>query len=176
MSLKLKPFRTVLKDKDHGWGPFFWLLYFGFFSFTRVRPRQPQAMASRWSGCRDLHRSFIGIFLLEKPRATVHIGGMILLGVVFLLQCGCFTFFIFAGAFVPFMVETQAVAITCLGAIVAVAGVEGWRLHVNGWTLFYAAAFPVIVGGSNVFFAERNRMNRKLRQGQRRNRAPGQGR
>jgi two-component system sensor histidine kinase DesK len=36
-------------------------------------------------------------------------------------------------------------------------------LHVSGWTLFYSALFPVIIGAGNTFFAERNRMNRKLR-------------
>jgi two-component system sensor histidine kinase DesK len=46
--------------------------------------------------------------------------------------------------------------------IVAIAGIECFLLHLAGWTLFYAAVFPLIVGGSNIFFAERNRMNRRL--------------
>ena len=33
----------------------------------------------------------------------------------------------------------------------------------RGWQLFYAALFPMIIGAGNTFFAERNRMNRKLR-------------
>ena len=81
---------------------------------------------------------------------------------------GASTFFIFAGAFVPFVVETQVVALASLGGIVAVAAVESLLLYVtgwpvNGWNVFFAAVFPLVVGGSNVFFAERNRMNRKLR-------------
>jgi two-component system, NarL family, sensor histidine kinase DesK len=165
MSLKLKPFKAVYRDKDHGWGPFFWLLYFGFFF---VQPVLDHVSRKQWLldglGGLVFVALYLGIFLLEKPRAVVHIGGMVLLGVVFLpFNPGASTFFIFAGAFVPFMVETQAVAIGCLGAVVTVAGIEAWLLHVGSWTMFYAAVFPLIVGGSNVFFAERNRMNRRLR-------------
>ena len=36
-------------------------------------------------------------------------------------------------------------------------------MHINNWSLFYSALFPVIIGAGNTFFAERNRMNRKLR-------------
>ena len=36
-------------------------------------------------------------------------------------------------------------------------------LHINNWTLFYSAIFPMIIGAGNTFFAERNRMNHKLR-------------
>jgi len=35
--------------------------------------------------------------------------------------------------------------------------------HVDGWVLFYAALFPIVIGAGNTFFAERNRMNRQLR-------------
>ena len=44
-----------------------------------------------------------------------------------------------------------------------VGAIEGLLLHLKGWTLFYAAVFPVIIGAGNTVFAERNRMNRKLR-------------
>jgi two-component system, NarL family, sensor histidine kinase DesK len=48
--------------------------------------------------------------------------------------------------------------------VVAMVGaIEGLLLHLNGWTLFYAAVFPMIIGAGNTVFAERNRMNRKLR-------------
>src|SRR6202041_3015439 len=31
------------------------------------------------------------------------------------------------------------------------------------WDRFYSAVFPLVVGGGNTFFADRNRMNRRLR-------------
>jgi two-component system sensor histidine kinase DesK len=64
---------------------------------------------------------------------------------------------------IPFMVDTQARAIAGLGAISAVAAIEGLFLHLNVWELFWAAVFPVFIGAGNVFFAERNRMNCQLR-------------
>ncbi len=105
-----------------------------------------------------------GIFLLEWPRPLVHVGGMLLLGVLFFpYNAGGCTFFIFAAAMVPFMVSTQARAIAGLGVIAAVAAIEGFLLHVSGWAMFWAAVFPMFIGAGNIFFAERNRMNCRLR-------------
>ncbi|MBZ5678703.1 MAG: sensor histidine kinase [Acidobacteriia bacterium] len=168
--MKLRSLKSVFKDKEHGWGPLFWVLYLGFFF---VQPAVDGVSAWKWFldglGALVFLALYLGLFWLEKPRAVVHIGGMVLLGVLFFpYNGGASTFFIFAGAFVPFVVETQVVALASLGGIVAVAAVESLLLYVtgwpvNGWNVFFAAVFPLVVGGSNVFFAERNRMNRKLR-------------
>jgi two-component system sensor histidine kinase DesK len=64
---------------------------------------------------------------------------------------------------VPFLVDTQGRAIAGLAAIAAIAATEGFLLHMGRGELFWAAVFPVFIGAGNVFFAERNRMNRKLR-------------
>jgi two-component system sensor histidine kinase DesK len=105
-----------------------------------------------------------GIFLLERPRPFVHVGGMVLLGVTFLpFNPGGCTFFIFAAAMIPFLVDTQGRAIAGLGIIASIAAIEGFLLRASGWEMFWAAVFPVFIGAGNVFFAERNRMNRKLR-------------
>ena len=165
MALAFKSFKQIFRDKEHGWGPFFWVLYLGFFF---VQPVVDHVSPKIW--LLDILAALVfivfyfGIFLLEKPRAVVHIGGMTLLGMLTIpFNGGGSTFFIFAGAFVPFVVETQTAAIGCLGTIVGIAAVETYLLHLSGWVIFYAAVFPIVVGGSNIFFAERNRMNRKLR-------------
>jgi two-component system sensor histidine kinase DesK len=102
--------------------------------------------------------------LLERPRALVHFGGILLLGVLFLpYNGGACTFFIFAAALVPFLVDTQRRALLALGVVAGIGAVEGFALHVSGWELFYASIFPLLIGGGNIFFAERNRMNCKLR-------------
>jgi two-component system sensor histidine kinase DesK len=165
MALGLKSFKQVFRDKEHGWGPFFWVLYLGFFF---IEPVVDHVSAKLWAldilAALVFIALYFGIFLLEEPQAIVHIGGMTLLGMLMIpFNGGASTFFIFAGAFVPFVVETQTAAIGCLAAIVSVAAVETYLLHVSGWVMFYAAVFPIVVGGSNIFFAERNRMNRKLR-------------
>jgi len=164
-SLKLRPFRSVIHDRDHGWGPLLWVLYLGFFF---VQPIVEHVGPRQWFfdvlGALVFLILYWGIFLLERPRPLVHVGGILLLGVVFLpYNAGGCTFFIFAAAMVPFMVVTQARAIAGLGVIAAVAAIEGFLLHVSGPVLFWAAVFPMFIGAGNLFFAERNRMNRQLR-------------
>ena len=165
MALVFRPLGSVLKDRDHGWGPLIWLAYSGFFF---VEPVLDHVSRRQWFFDGLSYAAFfvlyIGFFWLQKPRAIVHIGGMALLGALLVpFNGGASTFFIFAAAFLPFAVNTQRAAVAGMLAIVAFAAIEGFLLHLSLWTIFYAAVFPLIVGGSNIFFAERNRMNRKLR-------------
>src|SRR2546421_6739701 len=162
---KLRPFRSVFKDRDHGWGPLLWVLYLGFFF---VQPIVDHVSLKQWLfdglGGAIFLVLYWGLFLLGKPRGLVHIGGMVLLGVLFLpFNAGACTFFIFAAAMVPFSVETQARAIACLFTIAGIGGIAAFHRYGAGWALFYSGIFPLLIGGSNVFFAERNRMNRRLR-------------
>ena len=163
--LELKPFDSIFHDREHGWGPLIWLAYSGFYF---VQPVLDHASRSQWLLDLLAYAIFLvlyfGLFLLKRPIAIVHIGGMTLLGVVFIpYNGGASSFFIFAAAFVPFVVTTQGKAVASMFAIVAVAALEGWWVHIPFVTLFWATVFPLIVGGGNIFFAERNRMNRKLR-------------
>jgi two-component system sensor histidine kinase DesK len=162
---KLKPWRTILKDKDHGWSPLLWVVYLGFFF---VDPVVSHASARIWvldiAGAIVFLFLYFGLFAVECPRTAVHIGGMLLLGMLFLpINAGACTFFIYAAAMLPFCVKTQSAAVLGLVSVGIIGAVEGLLLHINGWTLFYAAVFPMIIGAGNTFFAERNRMNRKLR-------------
>jgi two-component system sensor histidine kinase DesK len=166
-SLKLRPLRSVFKDRDHGWGPLLWVLYLGFFFVT---PAVDHVDLKHWLwdglGAAIFLVFYFGIFLLERPRALVHVGGMVVLGAVFLpFNAGACTFFIFAASMVPFLVPTQRKALVGLGIVAGIGAAETLLLHKNGWQweLFWAAVFPVLIGAGNVFFAERNRINRKLR-------------
>jgi two-component system sensor histidine kinase DesK len=164
-SWKLKPWRTIFKDRDHGWSPLLWVIYLGFFF---VDPVLSHATLKIW--LLDLAGAFIfillyfGLFAIERPNVRLHIGGMIALGLLFQpINHGACTFFIFAAAMLPFCVKTKTAAIIGLATIGIIGGTEGLLLHIDGWTLFYTSLFPVIIGAGNTFFAERNRMNRKLR-------------
>jgi two-component system sensor histidine kinase DesK len=162
---KLKPWRTVLKDKDHGWSPLLWVVYLGFFF---VDPVLSHAVLKIWlldlAGAAVFLVLYFGLFFIECPRALLHIAGMVLLGVLFQpINQGACTFFIFAAAMVPFCVETQLAAVIGLITIGSVGAIGALRLHIGGWGLFYSALFPVIIGAGNTFFAERNRMNHRLR-------------
>jgi two-component system, NarL family, sensor histidine kinase DesK len=162
---KLKPWRTVLRDKDHGWSPLLWVLYLGFFF---IDPILSHASAKLWLldglGTVVFLVLYLGLFWLENPLSLAHIGGIMLLGMLFQpINAGACTFFIFAAAMLPFCVETQKIAVIGLFAIGSIGAIEGLLLHINGWTLFYSALFPMIIGAGNTFFAERNRMNQRLR-------------
>jgi hypothetical protein len=125
--MKLRPLRAVLHDRDHGWGPLLWVLYLGFFF---VQPVADHVSARQWAldgvGAAIFLVLYWGIFLLERPRPLVHVGGMILLGILYLpFNAGGCTFFIFAAAMVPFLVDTQRKAIAGLGIVAAIAATEG---------------------------------------------------
>lgn len=168
--LKLRPWRSVFRDRDHGWGPLLWVLYLGFFF---VQPVADHVDLRHWlldgMGAAVFLVLYFGIFLLENPRVLFHVGGMALLGILFLpFNPGGCTFFIYAASMVPFLVKTQRQAWVGLGIVSSTAVIEGLVLRAIGrdfpsWEFFWAAAFPVFVGAGNIFFAERNRMNRKLR-------------
>ncbi len=163
--LKLKPWNVILKDKDHGWSPLLWVVYLGFFFMD---PVMSHAGLRIW--LLDLLAAvvflllYFGLFALEYPRAIVHVGGMVALGLLLQpINSGSCTFFIYAAAMLPFCVETQTAAVLGLGAIGVIGAIGPILRHDNGWVLFYSSLFPVIIGAGNTFFAERNRMNRKLR-------------
>ncbi|HEX6820780.1 MAG TPA: sensor histidine kinase [Candidatus Sulfotelmatobacter sp.] len=162
---KLKSWQTIIKDKDHGWTPLLWVVYLGFFF---IDPVMSHAGLRIWlldlAGATLFLFLYFGLFALQSPRAAIHIGGMVVLGMLFLpINGGACTFFIFASAMLPFSVKTQTAAFLGLAIVAIVGAIEGLLLHLNGWTLFYAAVFPMIIGAGNTVFAERNRMNRKLR-------------
>jgi len=164
MALALKPFKSVIRNREHGWGPFIWFIYSGFFF---IQPVLDHAHLREWLfdilGFLVFCFLYFGLFWLERPKPALHIGGMLLLGMLFIPHnggaCG---FFIYAAAFVPFYVQKQTTAIVGVIAIAAIGGIEGKLVHLDPWALVWTTGFPLTIGGSNVFFAERNRMNRKL--------------
>jgi two-component system sensor histidine kinase DesK len=162
---KLKAWNMILKDKDHGWSPLLWVLYLGFFF---VDPVLNHVSPWRWiidiAGALVFLLFYFGIFALENPNWLIHIGGMTLLGILFMpINSGACTFFIFACAMLPFCVDTKTTAAIGLVTIGAIGLAEGIALHKDNYVLFYSAFFPIIIGAGNTFFAERNRMNRQLR-------------
>jgi two-component system, NarL family, sensor histidine kinase DesK len=162
---KLRPIREVLRDKDHGWSPLLWVIYLGFFF---IDPVMQHASTKIWAidvaGALVFLLLYFGLFALERPRSLFHIVGMVLLGIGFMpINTGACTFFIFAASMLPFCIGTQMRAVAGLGIIGAIGAIEAYFLYRNGWVLFYSGLFPIFIGAGNTFFAERNRMNRKLR-------------
>ena len=153
------------RDKAHGWAPFIWLAYLSFFF---IQPILDHAGWKMWSLTALATAIFLvlyfGLFWLQKPRSLLHIAGMVILGLVFApINGGASTFFVFAAAFVPFCVQTERAGVALIAGIVALAGIETQVFHLSGWFFFYAGGLASAVGGSNIYFAQRNRALAKLR-------------
>jgi two-component system sensor histidine kinase DesK len=153
------------RDKMRGWVPYIWLAYLVFFY---IDPVLGHAGWMKWSVTIVSTLLFLALYLslfwLDRTRPLWHIAGMVILGLVVApINQGAATFFIFAAAFIPFCVPTERAAIASMAGIVALAAIEKQIFHLSGWFLFYAGGMSLAVGGSNIYFAQRNRALAKLR-------------
>ena len=157
--------RLLPKNVRHGWAPYVWLAYFVFFFlhpiFDKVGWKEWLATAL---GAVVFLALYFNTFWTRQPRGLPNIVGMVVLGIGFApSNSGASTFFIYAAALVPFVVETELAAVRILAAILAVVALEWWWLHLSGWFLFYGGGFSVVIGASNIFFAQRDRAHAKLK-------------
>jgi two-component system sensor histidine kinase DesK len=162
---KLKSWKTVVNNAEHGWSPLFWVIYLGFFF---IHPIAAHVSLRIWLldllGAAVFLVLYFGLFFLECPRALLHVAGMVLLGVLFQpINTGACTFFIFAASMLPFCVKTQTATAIGLGSIASIAAIQGLIIHLDTWTLFFSTLFPIFIGTGNTFFADRARMNQRLR-------------
>ena len=153
-----------------------WLAYTGFLFI------QPVLEPSRilWLGTLAATLVFLGIFFTlfyaafrKGPARFWLIGATFTLGaVVFPWNCGASTFFIYAAAFLPFLVESTRRVVFFLALECAAVLVEGavftWyapsKAFYVGWPNTIIAIFLLIViGGGNIYFAEQRRADCKLR-------------
>jgi two-component system sensor histidine kinase DesK len=153
------------REKANGWAPFIWLAYLCFFF---IQPVLDHSGLNIWlltiAATIIFLFLYFGLFWLERPRALWLIAGMVTLGLICApYNGGASTFFIFACAFVPFCVQTERKAVALMAGIVVLAAIETQVFHLSGWFLFYAGGLSVVVGGSNIYFAQRNRALAKLR-------------
>src|SRR5215510_9303086 len=91
-------------------------VYLGFFF---VDPVLNHVSSRRWTfdiaGAIVFLLLYFGLFALQNPSVFVHIGGILLLGVIFMpWNSGACTFFIFAAAMVPFCVDSKKAAVAGL--------------------------------------------------------------
>ena len=153
-----------------------WLAYTGFLFI------QPLVEPSRnlWLGTIACLIVFVVIFrnhfyATDKPQNTRiwMIVATFALGLaVFPWNGGGSTFFIYAAAFLPFIVESsrrvvtliliESVAILAEGALFTLAKPEG-PFHIGWPNTFFAIFLVVVIGGGNIYFAEQRRADCKLR-------------
>lgn len=157
--------RLLPKSREHGWAPYTWLLYL---CFLYLNPILNHVGWKSWLatgvGTVAFLPLYFSFFWIRRPWSLLNVSAMLLLGVgVAPFNEGAATFFVFAAAFVPFAVEAESTALKLLATVLGVAALEWWLLHFSGWFLFYAGGLSMAVGASNIFFAQRNRANERLR-------------
>src|SRR5579864_4414160 len=151
--------------REPRWVPYIWLAYLIFFlwePFTSHYTVQQWA----WTGVGLVLFLFLyfTFFRSYKPWSLLCIAGIGLLGVVYApFNSGAANFFIYSASMVPFAVETELSAALVIVAVVAVAGLEGWLLHLSHGFTFPATFLSTFIGAGNIFFAQRTRHIEKLR-------------
>jgi len=153
-----------------------WLAYTGFIFV------QPIMAPSRtlWLGTIACLIVFLSIFWRlfyvagqALPTRSWMIGATFVLGLaVFPWNRGASTFFIYAAAFLPFIIESsrrvvtlillESAAILAEGAFFTLATPHG-PFHVGWPNTFFAIFLVVVIGGGNIYYAEQRRADCKLR-------------
>jgi two-component system, NarL family, sensor histidine kinase DesK len=155
--------RLLPKNSEYTWA-LYSVLYFGFFFMD---PVLNHASARVWFFTLLATAVFLllyfGLFWVSRRQGLLHLAAMVLLGVAFAkYNGGANTFFIFAMACGPFIVDTEADGVKILLAVEIAAGLTWWAFHLNGWFLLFANGLGLVIGASNLHFAERTRTNKKL--------------
>ncbi|HXR17462.1 MAG TPA: sensor histidine kinase [Terriglobales bacterium] len=157
----------VATKSEHGWPFYMPLAYFVFFF---LQPILDHAGWKEWLltglGTISFLVLYLGVLWLERRRhwQLFGLGLMVLVGTLYApSNFGSTCFFIFAAALLPYVVETELGVIKLLAVILAVVGLDWWAMHLSGWFLFYGGGLSVVVGGTNIYFAQRTRMYHKLK-------------
>jgi len=152
-------------NREKRWIPLIWLPYFAFFL---LQPAVDHASARLWAldglGGAVFLVLFFAMFWGKQRWARYYWAGIVLLGVLFApINGGAATFFIYGAAFAPFLAQTEMGGVWAILGVVATASLETWLLHLNLWFLVYSGGLAAFIGAGNIFFAQRNRQNQKLR-------------
>ncbi|MGA9587966.1 MAG: sensor histidine kinase [Terracidiphilus sp.] len=153
-----------------------WLAYTG---FLLIQPLL-EPSCNLWVGTIACLVVFFGIFWRffytagpSTPRRLWMVGATFILGLaVFPWNRGASTFFIYAAAFLPFIIESSrkviafilldCVAILAEGAFFTLVKHDG-PFYVGWPNTFIAIFLVIIIGGGNIYFAEQRRADCKLR-------------
>jgi two-component system, NarL family, sensor histidine kinase DesK len=164
---------TISNKHQRNWA-WIWLAYSGFLFIDPILEPSPR----RWLCTLAAFTIFLGIFTAyvrstDISRSTRYclIAATFLLGLVtFPWNAGASTFFVYAAAFLPFVIKSpRRVLVLFVLESAAILG-EGYLFNTHGnvfyigWPNVFIAIFLVfLIGGGNILFAEQKRADNKLR-------------
>src|SRR5215469_5950524 len=154
-------------------GDLFWLAYMVFYFLDPLFRRS----LVYWLECLGFAAIFValyvGLFQLRRFEFRMAcIVGMYLLGALtYPINSGAITFFIYCAALLPFVIQSIRAVLICFVVEALLVMSEGWLLyrgpqHLSLWSPVSALFFIAVVGRSNIFFAQKQRADCKLRMAQ----------
>lgn len=157
--------RLLPDNRDHGWAPYVYLVYWGFFFED---PIMSHAGWQKWlaTGVGTVIFLFLyfAFYRVTRPWNYIDLATMATVGLIYApFHYGAACFFIFTAALIPFAVTSEAGAFKLLGVVAGVVSLEYWLLHLPFWYWFWSCPFAMFIGGGNIYFAQRNRANECLR-------------
>ncbi|MGO9125866.1 MAG: sensor histidine kinase [Terriglobales bacterium] len=156
----------LVTKPEHGWPFYMPLAYFGFFY---LQPIFEHTSRKQWLltvlGTVIFLALYLGVLWTDRrPRQLAGLAALVIVGTLYApFNNGACCFFIFAAALSPYVVDSELGVLGLIGVIGAVVGLETWLLHLSGWFAFYAAGLSVVVGATNIYFAQRTRMYYRLK-------------
>jgi two-component system, NarL family, sensor histidine kinase DesK len=152
-------------NKQHGWVPYVWLVFLVFFV---LQPFYHRGGGKEWAvtafGTVVFLALYFGVYRAKKRWSLLCLAGIVSLGVAYApSNHGAMVFFIYSAALLPFVTHSSKLAFQLLAVLLALVGLETLLLHLSSdfWVTCFAVAIPV--GTGNIYFAQRNRDNQKLR-------------
>ena len=159
-----------VSPKKIGWEPYIYLVYLG---FLLLQPSfDPEFGPLEWTLTFALVAIFLPVYLTNFTRrgrgALVGIGAIALLGFAGMFaNTGSSSFFIYAAAGAPFVAATPRGAVlliaAVLGLVAAAFALSPLAFPERWWAFLPALLFAPIIGGVNIFAAERERADAALR-------------
>jgi two-component system sensor histidine kinase DesK len=161
-----KPYRStenpdVGNQKNSG---YIWLLYSVFFFIDPIMSHSRRL----WIETGIIYSIFLAIYVSYMRARTTRlrhllIGSIYLLGLIsFPINGGAPSFFIYAAAFLPFVVVPTAVFISVLILMVLGLSIEAYLLHINLIAMLLTGCVMTVVAITNAIIAKQKRADFKL--------------
>jgi len=161
--------RLVPNNRDHGWVPYVWLVFLGFFILPGFF--DPHVTARDWVITGLITVVFLGLyfglFWTRPPWNYVLLAGIATLGLgLGHTNPGACVFIIYTASFIPWVLPKPKWAFLSITGLLIALGVDAVVFHAPASFWITSVIVSIGVGLSNTYFAEKNRANIKLRMAQ----------
>ena len=152
----------LLPDSPLGWTPYGWLIYLSLFILYALRSRSAAGWVIEGGTLIVFLVLYFRAFWVRGRQLLLFAFGMVALGVLTSPRNpGASAFFIYGASFLGDAAR-PAVAARWLLLVVAIVGAEALLVPLPPFTWIPAVVFSLIIGGTNIHFAEVRRKDRAL--------------